>query len=71
METLLVHADAAQSVLVPLAARLAMPGLNCEAVSGPEEWFRDPASEADWGEEYLGPILSIRIVDDMPQILLT
>jgi glutamate-5-semialdehyde dehydrogenase len=70
LETLLIHADAAQRVLAPLAAQLSDAGIElrgCERAQGIVAM--NPATEADWGEEYLGPILSIRIVDDMPQAI--
>jgi glutamate-5-semialdehyde dehydrogenase len=70
LETLLIHADAAQNVLVPLAAQLSDAGIElrgCERAQGIAPM--NPATEADWGEEYLGPILSIRVVDDMAQAI--
>ncbi len=67
METLLVNSQVAATVLPPLAKRYAQEGVElrgCEAtraiLSGIEA-----ASEADWDEEYLAPILSIRVVDDL------
>jgi glutamate-5-semialdehyde dehydrogenase len=70
LETLLIHADVAQNVLVPLGAQLSDAGIElrgCERAQGIAPM--NPATEADWGEEYLGPILSIRVVDDMAQAI--
>ena len=70
LETLLIHADVAQNVLVPLGAQLSDAGIElrgCERAQGIAPM--NPATEADWSEEYLGPILSIRVVDDMAQAI--
>jgi glutamate-5-semialdehyde dehydrogenase len=71
METLLVHRDIAQRVLPPLAriyfgkgvelrgcprARVIVPQMN-------------EATEQDWYTEYLAPILSVRVVDDLDQAI--
>ncbi|MCK5481396.1 MAG: glutamate-5-semialdehyde dehydrogenase [Gammaproteobacteria bacterium] len=67
METLLVSRAIAGKVLPPLAEKYQQAGVElrgCEAsreiLSGINE-----ATEADWDEEYLAPILAIRIVDDL------
>ncbi len=67
METLLVHRDIAGSILPPLAKAYREKGVElrgCEQVCAllPEATL---ATEEDWSTEYLAPILSIRIVDDM------
>ncbi|MGH8677147.1 MAG: glutamate-5-semialdehyde dehydrogenase, partial [Burkholderiales bacterium] len=71
METLLLHKDIAPKVLPPLAriyfdkgvelrgderARLIVPQMKT-------------ATEEDWYTEYLAPILSIRVVDDIDQAI--
>ena len=70
LETLLVHADIAEAVLPPLAAKLQDAGIElrgCERAQ--QSVTMHAATEADWGEEYLGPILAIRIVEDLPQAI--
>ncbi len=67
METLLVHRDIAGSILPPLAEAYREKGVElrgCERVCAllPEATL---ATEEDWSTEYLAPILSIRVVDDM------
>ena len=67
LETLLVHVGIADAVLPDLAARYREAGVElrgCERVRKvlPEI---HAATEADWGTEYLAPILSIRMVDDL------
>ncbi|WP_353248761.1 glutamate-5-semialdehyde dehydrogenase [Salinisphaera sp. T31B1] len=72
METLLVARSIAEKVLGPLSQDFAQAGVElrgCEATRkllGPKV---KPASDADWAEEYLGPILAVRIVDDMNQAI--
>ena len=70
LETLLIHADIAEVVLPPLAAKLQDAGIElrgCERAQ--QSVTMHTATEADWGEEYLGPILAIRIVEDLPQAI--
>ena len=66
-ETLLVAKGAAATVLPKIAAIYAAKGVEmrgCEAsrriVAG-----MNAATEEDWSTEYLAPIISIRVVDDM------
>ncbi|MAD06843.1 MAG: glutamate-5-semialdehyde dehydrogenase [Gammaproteobacteria bacterium] len=66
METLLVHQQIAPEVLPSLVEKFATAQVElrgCEhtvALAGV-----GPATEADWSEEYLAPILSIKIVDEL------
>ncbi|MFT7286395.1 MAG: glutamate-5-semialdehyde dehydrogenase [Halieaceae bacterium] len=67
METLLVHRAEAAALLPVLARAYGEHGVelrgcerSCTLVAG-----MLPASEADWGQEYLAPILSIRMVDSL------
>jgi len=67
METLLVHAAIAP-VFLPLAAtRLQEAGVELRGDERTREVFGEarPATEADWAEEYLAPILAVRVVDDL------
>jgi glutamate-5-semialdehyde dehydrogenase len=67
METLLVHAAIAARVLPPLAAIYAAKGVEmrgCERARAVVPGMT-PATEADWHEEYLAPILAIRVVDSL------
>ena len=71
METLLVHADEAAAVLPQLHkiySELAVELRGCERCLAivPE---MNLATDADWDSEYLAPILSIRVVDDMEQAM--
>ena len=67
METLLVHAGIAGRVLPPLAAIYAEKGVElrgCERSRALVPAMK-PATENDWYTEYMAPILSVRIVDDL------
>ena len=67
METLLVHAGIAPTVLPPLAAIYARKGVElrgCERSRALVPAMR-AATEDDWYTEYLAPILAVRIVDDL------
>jgi glutamate-5-semialdehyde dehydrogenase len=67
METLLVHAAIAARVLPPLAVIYAAKGVEmrgCERARAIVPGMT-PATEADWYEEYLAPILAIRVVDSL------
>jgi glutamate-5-semialdehyde dehydrogenase len=65
METLLVADNIADQVLPMLADRYGQAGVElrgceraCRLVPGAQ-----PATEDDWWEEYLGPVLAVRVVD--------
>jgi len=67
METLLVHAAIALRVLPALAAIYAAKGVElrgCERARALVPAMK-AATENDWYTEYLAPILTVRIVDDL------
>jgi glutamate-5-semialdehyde dehydrogenase len=67
METLLVAQGIAATVLPPLAAQYQAVGVElrgCERTRAILPAI-NAATEADWDEEYLAPILAIRVVDDL------
>lgn len=71
METLLLHVDEAEQLLPMLVDVFATAGVElrgCERTLALDPSLV-PAREEDWDTEYLGPILSIRIVDDMDQAM--
>lgn len=71
METLLVHQDIAVQFLPQLANSLKTHDVEIRGCPGTLEILSDaiPATEADWGEEYLAPILAVRIVDSIDQAI--
>jgi len=72
METLLVDRAIAARVLPPLARIYLDKGIElrgCERAIELVPQMR-PASEQDWATEYLGPILSVRVVDGLDEAML-
>ena len=70
LETLLIHADIVHQVLPPLAAKLQDAGIELRGCERAQQSVpMHEATEADWVEEYLGPILAIRIVDDLQEAI--
>lgn len=66
METLLVDDDIAATVLPPLAKLYEEKGVELRGCEKTRELIETkPATEEDWATEYLAPILSIRVVEDM------
>ncbi len=67
LETLLVAASEAAAVLPPLAAAYKAAGVELRGCEQTRAVLPDvlQATEQDWYEEYLAPILAIRIVDDL------
>ena len=66
-ETLLVDRAGAERLLPPVAADLIAAGceLRGDADARALVPAMTPATEADWTTEYLAPILSVRVVDDL------
>ena len=71
METLLVHKAVAADMLPELAEAYGEIGVELRGCEATREILADavPASEEDWHTEYLAPILSIKLVDDMDQAI--
>lgn len=71
METLLVHRDLARPLLNELAELFAVHNvelrgcpMTCEILPS-----ATPACAADWSEEYLAPVLAIKVVADMEEAI--
>ncbi len=70
METLLVHQAVAAEVLPRLAQAYAEKGVELRGCERTQAVIAaEAASEEDWGTEYLAPVLSIRVVEDMGQAM--
>ncbi|NQX89808.1 MAG: glutamate-5-semialdehyde dehydrogenase [Halioglobus sp.] len=71
METLLVAEPAAKEVLPELARIYADAGVELRGCARTLALLPDIvlATEEDWGEEYLAPILSIRVLDGLEQAI--
>lgn len=71
METLLVADSVAAKVLPILAAKFAEKAVELRGCPKTRDILPETktATEEDWSTEYLAPILSIRVVDDMQQAI--
>ena len=71
METLLVHRDIAPDVIPSICDALSKLGVELRGDSASRELDARiiPASEEDWATEYLGLILSIKIVSSLDEVL--
>jgi len=67
METLLVNQHVAEQVLPPLGKLYLGKGVELRGDEATQAILKEckAATEADWDTEYLAPILSIRIVEDL------
>ncbi len=67
METLLVAQGIADRVLPPLAEQYRQAGVELRGCERTRAILTDivAATDADWNEEYLAPVLAIRVVDDL------
>ena len=68
LETLLIHTDVAPSLLPQIAGALRAEGVELRGCPATVDLLGDgvvPATNDDWGEEYLALILAVRIVDDL------
>lgn len=71
METLLVHEARAEDILPELAGQYRSLGVElrgCEKTCAILPGI-NAATEADWETEYLGPVLSIKLVSDMGEAI--
>lgn len=71
METLLVHAAVATTFLPLMAARYATESVELRGCPRVLEILPNAvaASEEDWSTEYLGPVLSIKVVDTLDEAI--
>ncbi len=67
METLLVHHDIAERFLPAMAQKFRELGVSLKGCERTRTILPDiqPATEADWHEEYLDLVLAVRIVDNI------
>ena len=67
METLLVHQAVAAEILPELVAQYLSEGVDLRGCEKTRTLLPDihAASEVDWSTEYLAPVLSIKLVDDL------
>jgi glutamate-5-semialdehyde dehydrogenase len=75
-ETLLVHRDLAAGLLPRLGASLGLAGVLVRADERALELLApvpgllaEPATEEDWGTEYLGPTIAVGVVDSVEEAI--
>lgn len=71
METLLVHQQVASTFLPHMAHAMSEHGVQLRGCEQSRAIYPQMqlATEADWGEEYLAPILAVRVVDSIDQAI--
>lgn len=71
METLLVDAPVAAEMLPELAELYRQKGVELRACERAAEFLPEcvAVTEADWSEEYLAPILAVKVVDGMAEAI--
>ena len=71
LETLLVAEGIAGEVLPGLGERFAEAGVELRGCPKAQGWLPQAkaATEEDWGAEYLGPVLAVRVVDGIDQAI--
>ena len=71
METLLVHANMAATMLPRLGVAYAAAGVELRGCDRTLAILPDAvaATEDDWYEEYLGPVLAVRVVNDLDEAM--
>ncbi len=71
LETLLVHEAAVDPVLPQLADRYKEAGVSLRGCERARAKVNDmaEAQESDWYEEYLGPTLAVKVVDNLDQAI--
>jgi len=70
-ESLVVHAEAAPAMLARLAGALAARGIEIRGDERTRKWFAPAkkATEEDYGTEYLGPVISVKVVDSLDEAI--
>jgi glutamate-5-semialdehyde dehydrogenase len=70
-ESLLVHRDVATSFLPKIGAALAARGIEVRGDERTRELISAsiPATEADYGTEFLGPVISVKVVDSLDEAI--
>jgi glutamate-5-semialdehyde dehydrogenase len=66
-ESLLVHRDVAEAFLPAVAGKLAAQGVEIVGDAATRRLVpaAGPATDADWGTEYLGPKISVAVVESL------
>jgi glutamate-5-semialdehyde dehydrogenase len=69
-ESLLVHRDVAKSLLPRIASELIARGIEIRGDEATQKLIQArPATDADYGTEFLGPIISCKVVDSLDEAI--
>ncbi|MGA2065980.1 MAG: glutamate-5-semialdehyde dehydrogenase [Thermoguttaceae bacterium] len=70
-ESLVVHAAAAPALLPRVGRALLERGIEIRGDERCRQWLPEakPAAEADYAAEYLGPIISVKVVDSLDEAI--
>ncbi|WKB50910.1 glutamate-5-semialdehyde dehydrogenase [Eleftheria terrae] len=75
-ESLLVHRDIAPAFLPRIGAVFAAKGVEMRCDEGAARWLSGvagarvvAATEQDWSEEYLAPVISVKVVDSLDEAI--
>ena len=71
METLLIHKNISKKLLSKLANELQLQGVEIRGCKNTKEYLGNVvlAKDIDWHTEFLGPIISIKIVEDLDEAI--
>lgn len=71
LESLLIHSNKVEEIFPDLQKQLAPHQIELRVCDTLKKRYPSltAATEADWSTEYLGPILSVKVVDNMPQAI--
>lgn len=71
METLLVHTSVASNFLPQFAQAMTKHGVELRGCDRSRAICANmtPATDSDWAEEYLGPVLAVRVVESLDQAI--
>jgi glutamate-5-semialdehyde dehydrogenase len=70
-ESLVVHAEAAAALLPPVGKALIAQGVEIRGDDRTRKLLPEarPATEEDYSQEYLGPVISVKVVDTLDEAI--
>lgn len=70
-ESVLIHQDVAKEILPPLAEQLTAKGVEIRGDAATRHLVKQaiPATDDDWSEEYLGPVVSVKVVGSLDEAI--
>ena len=70
-ESLVVHADSARTLLPLVGKALLEQGIEIRGDERTRKWLPEAveATEEDYGAEYLGPVISVKVVDSLDEAI--